>query len=141
MRSKGIAILLGITVGVTAGYLASTTFMRGRMMPGTMINGADFSMVQRSELNQRLSDMERNSYSLTVRDIHGNETVINGSDIDLKADFSESDIRVQNPLIYPYYMLKLIFVKGDGVGKYVIGSRLQHIVGVDKRILNTYVGF
>ncbi|OON85444.1 hypothetical protein BXO88_12360 [Oribacterium sp. C9] len=105
MRSKGIAILLGLTIGVTAGYLASTTFMRGRMMPGTMINGTDFSMVPRGELNQKLSDIEKYAYAITVRDIHGNETVISGSDIDLKADFAVSDIRLQNQLIYPYYML------------------------------------
>ena len=105
MRSKGIAILLGLTIGLTGGYLASTTFMKDKMMPGTMINGADFSMVPRNEINGRLSDMEKSAYALTVRDIHGNETVITGADIDLKADFAVSGIRVQNPLIYPYYML------------------------------------
>lgn len=106
MKSKGIAIILGLTVGLTAGYLISTTFMMDKMMPGTIINGADFSNVQRSELNDRLSNMERDAYALTVRDIHGNETVITGQDIDLKADFPIEEIRVQNPLIYPYYILK-----------------------------------
>ncbi|SFG09687.1 L,D-transpeptidase family protein [Oribacterium sp. WCC10] len=105
MKSKGIAIILGVTAGLTAGYLASTAFMMNKMMPGTIINGADFSMIPREELNQRLSALEQENYSLTVRDIHGNDTVINGTDIDLSADYQTSDIRVQNPLIYPYYML------------------------------------
>ena len=105
MKSKGITIVLGLTVGLTAGYLISTTFMMDKMMPGTTINGADFSKVPRSELNGRLSDMEKDAYSLTVRDIHGNETVITGQDIDLKAEFPIDEIRVQNPLIYPYYIL------------------------------------
>ena len=105
MKSKGIAIVLGLTVGLTAGYLISTTFMMDKMMPGTTINGADFSKVPRSELNDRLSNMEKDAYALTVRDIHGNETVITGQDIDLKAEFPIEEIRVQNPLIYPYYIL------------------------------------
>ncbi len=106
MKDKGIAIALGITIGLTAGYLASTFFMADKVMPGTTINGADFSMTPRSEINNKLSAMEKDAYSLTVRDIHGKDVIIHGSDIDLTADFPVDSLRVQNPLIYPYYMLR-----------------------------------
>ncbi len=106
MKDKGIAIALGITIGLTAGYLASTLFMTDKIMPGTTINGTDFSMVSRSDISSKLSDLEKESYTLTVRDIHGKDVIIHGSDIDLTADFSTEDLRVQNPLIYPYYMLR-----------------------------------
>ena len=117
MKDKSIGIILGVTTGLLAGYLASTLYMSGKIMPGTVINGADFSMVPRSELNDRLSAMERDAYAITVRDIHKNELTINGADIDLSADFPVEKIRLQNPLIYPYYMLNPgnYFIEPDSV--------------------------
>ena len=117
MKDKSIGIILGVTTGLLAGYLASTLYMSGKIMPGTIINGADFSMVPRAELNDRLSAMERDAYAITVRDIHKNELTINGGDIDLSADFPVEKIRVQNPLIYPYYMLNPgnYFIEPDSV--------------------------
>ena len=117
MKDKSIAIVLGVTAGLLAGYLASTLFMSDKIMPGTTINGADFSMIPRGELNERLSEMERDAYAITIRDIHKNEFTIKGSDIDLTASFPVEKIRVQNPLIYPYYMLNPgdYFIEPDSV--------------------------
>ena len=105
MKDRSVAITLGIVIGLTAGYLTSSLFMKDKIMPGTMINGSDFSMAKRSDLNDSLSVLERDSYTLTVRDIHGKDVTIHGTDIDLSADFPVENLRVQNYLIYPYYML------------------------------------
>ncbi len=128
MKDKGIAIALGITIGLTAGYLASTFFMTDKVMPGTTINGADFSMTPRSEINNKLSAMEKDAYSLTVRDIHGKDVIIHGSDIDLAADFPVDSLRVQNPLIYPYYMLRpgTYYIEPESVS--YDASKLQSII-------------
>ncbi|MBQ4293935.1 MAG: hypothetical protein II754_04700, partial [Lachnospiraceae bacterium] len=104
-RAVLIALVLSACAGLAA-YLCFSLYYTRHFFPKTMVNGIDASNQEVFEVREKIAD-EIEDYQLTVITKDGEEQVINGADIGLKAVFGDELVSLlasQNGLTWPAHV-------------------------------------
>jgi len=106
LKKKGIgAYWLIPLAGLSGAYFMIALILSGRMMPGDRVNGYDVSLRSRSALNGILNEYRGGEHQLLIRDIHGRDFTLKGSEIDFRVDYPISELPKRNSLLFPKFLL------------------------------------
>ena len=86
-KRKILIIVLGIVIALGAAYLITGFYFTRHFLPGATVNGMDCSGKTADEVESMIRD-DVAGYSLKLQERTGKEESLQGSAIDLKADFN-----------------------------------------------------
>lgn len=101
--AKSVLLFAGM---MALNYCALSYGLQNRFYPGTEVNSIDLSFMKQEEAEKLLAEKLLGNYELSLKDIHGAESRITGTEIELRTEPLLNDVEKIQGFDFPFHLSK-----------------------------------